>query len=157
MRFLTHHHTIQTVYLAVHWAGGDYRDSAPFLLGLKTAIGALEKAGKRAIVIGPIPAYDYEVPRRLAWNALAGLPPPLGQPTSEFLTRNRRILSTVWSAHSTTGMVHKVLCASADCLLQNGGQSLYSDTHHLSAAGADLVAKELEFDPQELSGTGVRR
>ena len=123
---------------------------------MHAAVQALEGAGKQVIVIGPIPAYDEAIPRWLALNAMAGKPAPLGQLTSEFLARNRSILSTEWSQYARTAVVHTALCPRARCLIQIGGKSLYSDTHHLSTTGADYIAKVLETGARDPPGAGAR-
>lgn len=136
----------QTILLTAASDSPQFRAQPALLQGLVDAAHALRAAGKRVIVIGPVPTYPSDVPRRLAlaWQAHPGTPAE-GVPVSEFLTRNRTVLdrlSTLQREGIAVFYPHALLCGQT-CALIRDGQVLYFDDHHLSVAGGRVIAPQL--------------
>jgi peptidoglycan/LPS O-acetylase OafA/YrhL len=123
-----------------------YRADPAFQAGLLDAAEALRRAGKRVILVGPVPSYPSDVPRRvaLAWQSQPGTMPQ-GVPIAKFLSRNRAVLASLQLARSHGFAVllpHEQLCRES-CDLVRGGKVLYFDDHHLSVEGGRIIAAPL--------------
>ena len=123
-----------------------YRADPAFQAGLLDAAEALRRVGKRVILVGPVPSYPSDVPRRvaLAWQSQPGIIAQ-GVPTAEFLSRNRAVLASLARARGNGFAVflpHEQLCRER-CDLVRGGKVLYFDDHHLSVAGGRIIAAPL--------------
>ena len=128
---------IATVYLAAFWAKETYRDAdVDALLGATMA--RLQQAGKRVVLIGPVPAQPFSVPRRLA----------LQGPVAETTTRAEFNRRTDWftrhfprwrQAGVTIVEPADRLFAGDRSIIVAGDRPLYFDSHHLSLSGARYV------------------
>jgi len=117
------------------------------LNGLLKTVRTAQSAGKRVILMGPIPTYDYAVPRML----------------SQGFQRERRIIAAVtsrreflsridffWRAFDGIGgsivriFPDQALCPDTVCLIYDGRAALYFDEGHLSTEGARKVAQLTE-------------
>lgn len=129
--------TIDTVYLAGFWASETYRDAALAPMVDRT-IKRLNTAGKRVVLIGPVPPQDSPVPRRLA----------LQGEVADTLSRSAFEQRTQWftrhyarwrNAGVTVVEPAPRLFAGNKSIIVAGGKPLYFDSHHLSLAGARHV------------------
>ena len=164
---------IDTVVLAAHWslyATGERvgRETGPgshilgaptdrwssgasetaFRRGLEAAVGALAAAGKRVVVVGPVPEVGLDVPAVLAQAAWRGRRVDIGPSPAAFAARNRVVLSVLadLEARGLARIVRPdaVLCDAARCRVEGGGRALYADDNHLSLHGAALVGPLLD-------------
>lgn len=129
--------TITTVYLAGFWASERYRDTG--VLGpLDRTIARLLAAGKRVILIGPVPRQSFEVPRRLALGGLEADTAP--RKDYEADTRWLTARYGAWRARGAEILdPATVLVKGEKTVIVAGGQPLYFDSHHLSVTGARQV------------------
>jgi len=128
-------------------ATGERRGNSVLLeQGLEATVAALAAAGKRVVLIGPIPEVGWHVPHTLAqrarfgdWLAGSAIEPD----AAAFHARNDRaigMLERVAARHGARVLLpHELLCGSGRCRVVRDGLPLYSDTDHLTRAGAALL------------------
>ncbi|MCL4671881.1 MAG: acyltransferase [Sphingomonadaceae bacterium] len=128
---------IETVYLAGFWASETYSKARVDRL-IDGTIARLHKAGKRVVLIGPVPPQHSPVPRRLA----------LQGSEAETLDRREFAQHTDWftrhfahwrSTGATVLEPDKRLFSGDKSIIVADGKPLYFDSHHLSLAGARYV------------------
>ncbi len=109
--------------------------------GLQQTIRRLHAAGIDVVIVGPVPEIGWNVPAVLAAREWRGKPPPDGPRLADFTAHQRRIMSILSELERDGAAVlypHERLCQST-CIVHLDGQVLYSDTEHLTTAGADLL------------------
>jgi hypothetical protein len=113
---------------------------AVFWRGLARTVDGLERSGKKVVLVASIPEIGFPVPAILARRALARDPGKVAPPVSEYLDRQRFVLTTFAGFEKRYGAEvlypHRVLCASGSCEVARHGIPLYRDEHHLSVLGA---------------------
>jgi hypothetical protein len=112
-------------------------------------IRQLTEAGKRIILTYPIPEPGFQVPGVLAIEALRGNDPGEVVMSRQDFERRNAWVSTLFEPLSKDPLVtpvfpEQVLCRGESCLVSMDSKPLYSDHHHLSPAGAAMVAKLFE-------------
>ena len=177
---------IGTVILAAHWslyATGERvgRDTGPgirildepsgrwspaageaaFRRALEATVAALAAAGKKVVVVGPVPEVGLAVPAVLAQAAWRGRDVDIGPTPAGFAARNRIVLSVLADLEAR-GLARIVrpdaaLCAGTRCRVEDGGQSLYADDNHLTLHGAALVGPLLGAALAPVAATAVAR
>ena len=101
---------------------------------------------QHVVLVGPVPELEYNAPATLV-RALRGLSelPPVWR--HDFERRQRLVLAALADvAAAGRALVlypHTVLCDGATCAVADGVRPLYSDDDHLSAFGAERVARAL--------------
>jgi hypothetical protein len=137
---------IHTVFLFARYDGEHFRRDLDFRRGIVRAATGLARAGKRVVLVGPVPGYDFNVPKRLATHALRGRPLPDGMPAADFVQRNRDafdLLGRLSGPNFLHIYPHRRICDRM-CRLVADGRPLYFDSHHLSVAGARHLAPLFE-------------
>ena len=126
-------------------------DAEAFQLAFTKSVRALVAAGKKVVLIEPLPTYPYPVPAALAaLNRRGERETQWQQSRAAYLDANDSALSflnrlaaepsvTVWR-------VSESICASEQCLVQILGKPLYFDDNHLSMQGARWLADSLAAD-----------
>jgi peptidoglycan/LPS O-acetylase OafA/YrhL len=116
---------------------------AVFGRGLIRTLTALREAGKRIIVVGPVPEIGYDVPKALAVQQRNGAGRDIAPTLEEFMQRQAFVLPSLSRAAEAFGatlvLPHQVLCDVQHCAIERDGRILYFDDHHLSLAGARLL------------------
>jgi peptidoglycan/LPS O-acetylase OafA/YrhL len=157
--------SIHTVILAGYWVERLNRESLGFTAGLKRTVDLLRQAGKRVVLIGPIPPTPFQVPRRLAHLAeRGGLADARGITVSELAAKTDGLAST-FAALKAEGVPEyfpaSILCPQSFCRIVDGSTALYFDSNHLTIQGARLVAADaapLIFgSSQDVSSPRIRR
>lgn len=138
--------TPRAVILDANWDSDQVRAQPGLYTSFFDAAERLRAAGKRVVLVGPLPTYESDIPRLLArsWQMRPGSY-PAGIDTAEFVARNRVILGRLADAERRGFAVyypHRTLCGET-CALVSGDRPLYYDDHHLTLAGARLIAPEL--------------
>lgn len=146
------HPQLRTVVLAAHWTHY-FRPQGPLRTaqgqpprhGLAAAQQALQAtvqqlvaSGRSVVLVGPVPTHEVNVPQALALHAWHGRPVP-GTVAAEQVQRQ----SGFWQAVQPLRALPQVrvldptawLCRP-DCLMLDGGRSLYRDEQHLHDWGA---------------------
>lgn len=140
---------LNTVYLAGFWASSEYRDDPAMAARIEATLAAIRAAGKRAVLIAPVPAQDFDVPRHLARLAARGDLAGAGGAEEGKYRRETAWLAAAlprWQA-AGVGVIDpaRALIAAGQSRIVNHGVPLYFDSHHLSVAGAKAV---LAADPR---------
>jgi peptidoglycan/LPS O-acetylase OafA/YrhL len=133
---------IQTVYLVAFWLAATETQPPAFWRALDDTVATLIRNGKQVVIIGAIPSYSYDVPRKLAH-----LGPVPGMARSELVARSAplRAINARWAGKGVT-FVDPVesLCGAQTCDIVRGGAPLYFDSHHPSLTAARLVAAQID-------------
>jgi peptidoglycan/LPS O-acetylase OafA/YrhL len=114
-----------------------------FARSLQRTIEILRKAGKRVIVVGPVPEVGFSVPEALAKLHLQGRSEDVGPTSEQFERRNRFVLDQLATIKGSAEVVypHRILCTAPRCSVARLGKSLYMDDDHLSRFGAESISK----------------
>lgn len=117
-----------------------------FAESLGGIVNVLRAAGKRVIVVGPVPEIGLNVPAALARRRLRGLPEDIGPARAEFEARNKTVLDYLASMDSAVERVypHLILCTAARCAVAREGKPLYFDGNHLDRFGAETISEIFE-------------
>ena len=116
-----------------------------FQAQLEKTVETLLNAGKRVVLVYPVPEVGYDVPPTLARMALERRPlDSFTTPLSAYQYRQRFIVEALDGLGQSRQLVRvypsKSLCDGARCIVYANGEPLYRDDSHLSLAGADFVA-----------------
>jgi peptidoglycan/LPS O-acetylase OafA/YrhL len=134
---------IRRIYLAAFWANGDF-DRPTFVAQLDSTIAALRAQGRQVVLIGPVPPQPFDVPRHLAHLAQAGRmhqAQGVARGVVEQRTTHLRAAFARWQRLGVPLIdTLAALCDARYCAIERNGKPLYFDSHHLSVAGATLVA-----------------
>jgi hypothetical protein len=166
LAYLRSNKEIDTVVLAARWterfagapfdnggggvtAGASRRppDAAArdaMIAGLRTTISVLAEAGKRVILVYPIPEAGWDVPRYLAKARQRGAGVPVLSTDAERIrVRDESAVAALDRLGSMPGLVRAYpasgLCGATvpgRCLVAFAGRPLYFDDNHLTAEGA---------------------
>lgn len=146
---------VRNVVLVARWSGYIDRNGgepAPVRRGLIDTINALQNTGARIWIMKQVPEHPWNVPRVLGLAAMKGLDPEkLGLTLAEFhreFPGNDPIFDGLSASFSNVTVLDPTalfINSSGRCRMAENGRSLYSDKHHLSAAGA-MVLRPL-FEP----------
>ncbi|KQV48381.1 hypothetical protein ASC95_20795 [Pelomonas sp. Root1217] len=116
-----------------------------FEAGMAESVQRLHKAGKRVLLLDPVPTYHYPVPAALAlrWRRGEDLAAQ-GQTRAQYESRQDASLALVQKlaagGQAQRVAVGEVLCREPRCAVVDGDHSLYFDDNHLSMTGAARVA-----------------
>ncbi len=126
---------LKTVILGANWfaAGADLED-------LGATVDALQKLGRRVVVIASPPQPTFTVPRVLALAALrhAPPPPPLEEEQAKAaLKPSRDIIEALRRTYGFTVIdPASWLCDGVQCDVERNGMPLYFDAGHVTASAA---------------------
>ena len=123
---------------------------------LHKTVGKLLAAGKRVVLVYPIPEVGYDVPSTLARVTMVRRPlDSFTRPFGLYEQRQKHVIEALDSLGDPDGLVRiypvKRLCDADHCIVSAGGTPLYRDDDHLSLPGADYVAPLFDtvFEPQK--------
>lgn len=111
---------------------------------LDASVAAFRQAGKRVVLVLPVPEVGYDVPTTLALMLRKGADPAsFVRPYSMFQSRQAEIssrLSRIADIHGASLVApEKALCDGLECRVVEGDRPLYYDDDHLSLVGASLL------------------
>jgi len=165
---------IRTVFLAAKWAayaegtnfsvddGGpslflrddwsdssDRRQNVPvFARGLERTVAALAGAGKTVIIVASVPEMKVSVPHALTRKHMFNLDTDIRLRSSDYLQRQVHVFPEFDKMQRRYGAKiiypHQILCANGYCEIMRDGVALYSDSNHLTEAGAKLLSPLFE-------------
>ena len=164
-------HRIKTVILAAHWIA--YADTAKvpsavashlafvdvtrpestdeaalFERNFAATLAALQRLGVKVYVAEDDPQQDIHVPLTLAADARLGRPRHHGIARAAYDAQQAVVTGIFARLQQRYGFtllkLPDVLCATGECVIEQGGRALYQDNEHLSPAGALAVAPALE-------------
>jgi len=148
VRFLADDHDLATVFLVSRY--DNYRwEADKFSAGIRKSVAALLAAGKRVVLVYPIPTTSVSIPRTLARYAAAGADPnSFTIDEDAFLRRNSyafELLDSFTEPNVVHVFPHKRLCHGNACIVYANGAPLYFDQQHLNVDGAEYL--EPLFEP----------
>lgn len=118
-------------------------NAAVFRRGMERTLAALRDAGKRIVVVGPVPEIGFDVPTTLARNLWFKRGFEIEPGREAFFTRQRLVLDTLQDLQRQSMFVllqpHQVLCDTARCKTGSNDRPLYVDDNHLSITGAAML------------------
>ncbi|HEY4113085.1 MAG TPA: acyltransferase family protein [Rhizomicrobium sp.] len=121
---------------------------AVFLRGLSRTLAWLDQAGKKVVIVGPVPEVSRYVPETLAKVKYFGLRQDVRPTVAEFERRQHFVLAALAEAatryHATMLYPHQWLCTVGRCAVEQNGRALYVDTNHLSSYGTRLLAPKMK-------------
>lgn len=115
-------------------------NAAVFRRGLERTLAALNEAGKRIVVVGPVPEIGFDVPTTLARNLWFKRGFEIEPGREAFFARQRFVLDTLQDLQRQAAFVllqpYQLLCDTARCRIGSNDRPLYVDDNHLSITGA---------------------
>ncbi len=101
----------------------------------------LHAAGKKVVVVTPIPELPRPVDQILFWGIPNGSP-STGASWAEWKTRNNFLLDRIHDLSIADSIVDpaETFCEGQNCFAAKDGQALYFDSNHPSVSGAGLIA-----------------
>jgi hypothetical protein len=120
------------------------QSEALFAASFAHTVKLLADAGKKVVIIGPLPEFRYSVPVDIAkmrvWHEQWTIAPT----RREFLAREAFVDSVFRKLAAgrdvTLVWPDTILCPNADCATLQDGLPLYRDSNHLSVFGAERLA-----------------
>ncbi|WP_340266355.1 acyltransferase family protein [Sphingobium mellinum] len=121
---------------------------AAFTFSLDRLIDTLLAAGKRVVLVYPVPELGYDVPSRAARMRAAGEDPAdFTVPAAVYFRRQDHALEILNGLGQRRGLIRiypeRVLCPADRCLSVLHETPLYYDSHHLSMPGSRLLVPQL--------------
>jgi hypothetical protein len=118
-------------------------NEAVFRHGLSEAVRLLVEAGKRVVLIGPVPEVAAPVPWTLALAAWHDRHIDLRPARSDFALRNATALGLLGEFEerglATVLYPDAILCDAERCRVVEDGRPLYADDNHLTRVGAAML------------------
>ena len=118
-------------------------------------------AGKRVVLVYPVPTAQASIPRTLARYAASGI--GLDELTIDkraYFDRNAwafRLLDSFSGTNIVRVYPHERLCRGEVCIVQAGGTPLYYDNQHLSVPGAAYLEPLFEHAFDSAPATAMSR
>ena len=139
---------ILSVVLAINFAAYPISDWPLVAAGLDRAVEELVGAGKRVVVLGPIPIMPFDPPSALGMMAARGVDlSRFGLSREEFDSSSRFAAEVTQRLHHYRGAtvidVAAILCDSSNCPAYRHG-ALYFNRDHLSIFGARRVVNSVD-------------
>lgn len=151
--YLLTHPEITTVVMASSWShafrsesplpvvrkGVVMNDVAAAQISLSHTLAWLRNAGRRVVLIGPVPVYDKSVPLALAVG-MATQRQLLHSTFADQILKNVPFFEVVDALDASRSLTFlnpiQWFCANHECITTKENKSLYRDDHHLSVDGA---------------------
>ena len=125
-------------------ARADVSQHASFARILERTVLTLLRAGKKVIIVAPVPEPGFDVPEVLARDVEYGAGERQTLSASDYRARDGFVLIALAKLHKKYGIPildpATLLCVSADCVVQREGRPFYADHHHLSVFGAMQIS-----------------
>lgn len=117
---------------------------AEFAASINKTVAVLLAAGKRVVIIGPVPEFEHSVPMDLAKMRLWHEQWEIAPSRDEFLSREVFVDAQLAKLAKLPGVTlvepGDELCPAARCATMTDGLPLYRDSNHLSVSGAERLA-----------------
>ena len=140
---------IKTVVLVLNYRRYDEDNAAAMLSGLQLSALDLQAAGKRVVLVYPLPVYGFDPPSQVGLAMRLGRDPAgVGMSRAQFEHDNGRTLAALDAFAQAHGLEvvrpSDVLCDAERCqVYQPETGVLYFNGQHLSLKGAGLLADQL--------------
>jgi peptidoglycan/LPS O-acetylase OafA/YrhL len=147
MRFLSRNSGISTIFLIARYES--YQQQAEqFAAGIREAVATLSGAGKRVVLVYPIPTTSVSIPRALARHAARGADlERFSIDKTAYLRQNSfafELLESLTGPNVLRVFPHEQLCRDDTCAVHANGTPLYYDHHHLNIVGSQYLTPLFE-------------
>ncbi len=121
-----------------------------YRLRFSALVERLLKAGRKVVMIYPVPEVGYDVPTTWALRYIhqGADKATFDRPRTMYQHRQKEVLPILNYVVTTHGIVKldpaELFCNSLACMTEKDGSLLYYDDDHLSTAGAYLLGRKLE-------------
>lgn len=126
---------------------GPRENQAVFSRGLERTVAALHRAGKRVIIVEGVPESPVNVTAATAKQTVGSGRSDLSVSALAYRKRQETVSGTVGRLAARYPLRRfspaNTLCDKDRCALTRNGLPLYSDTNHLNAKGAEVLAPAL--------------
>jgi hypothetical protein len=145
---LIHDGRVRTVVLTARYFGYGDDNWPAFRSGYEQTIATLASAGKRVILIYPIPEFFYSAPDAVGLLAARGISPrSYHTELKQFRSENTSAIAMLDRAsrayHLSRVFPDRVFCSGGICPAYDGHHVLYFDNMHISMHGANKLAAAL--------------
>jgi peptidoglycan/LPS O-acetylase OafA/YrhL len=136
---------IKTVLLAVNYRRYDAENSAAMMGGLELSALDLQAAGKRVVLLYPVPVYDFDPPSQVGLAMRLGRDPMgVGMARAQFDGENGRTIAELDAFVREHGLAvlrpSDVLCDASRCRVYDPTAGvLYFNGQHLGMKGVSLM------------------
>jgi hypothetical protein len=145
-QFLVNDKTLGTVFLIARY--DNHQTDAVFSTGIRKSVETLLSAGKRVVLVYPIPIASVSIPRTLARYAASGADlSRFNIEESDYLRENAyafQLLDSFTEKNVVRVLPSQQLCHGDVCSVYANGTPLYFDHQHLSVAGAEYLSPLFE-------------
>jgi len=145
-QFLVNDKAVNTVFLVARY--DVHQTDTVFSTGIRRSVETLLSAGKRVVLVYPIPIASVSIPRTLARYAAAGTDlSRFNIEESEYLRENAyafQLLDSFTGKNVVRVLPSQQLCHGDVCSVYANGAPLYFDHQHLSIAGAEYLSPLFE-------------
>lgn len=132
----------------------DAANRLAFARVLRATVEKVRAAGKRIVIIGPVPEFDVNVPSAVIKAAMRGKREDIVIPRAVFEKRQRAVLPLLAELSRMEGVrvvyPHDFLCDADVCRGAVGDKALYVDDDHLSPEGARTIDPALRAVLQDI-------
>lgn len=140
--------SIETVVIATYYGRHAYLGEARMAAALERSAALLRRAGKRVIIMGPLPKPPYDVPSGLARRDRNGRDDlPLAQSEADFRQTSAPMRAALARLADGNRIViadpGAAMCIDGRCPYAVGATPLYMDDNHPSVAGAERIARHI--------------
>lgn len=147
LQWLLAHREIETVVIAGALDTRRHRSNPAWASEFTAGAKSLLAAGKRLVVVYPVPEQPFHVVRAMVLSERFGLDYRDARTLREdYLRRNEWVFSTYDSLGGdgvSRVYPHETLCPGQRCEVSRDGAPLYFDDNHLTMRGARLLASEV--------------
>ncbi|HEY1386012.1 MAG TPA: acyltransferase family protein [Dongiaceae bacterium] len=145
-QFLVNDKTLGTVFLIARY--DNHQTDAIFSTGIRKSVETLLSAGKRVVLVYPIPIASVSIPRTLARYAASGADlSRFNIEEGDYLRENAyafQLLDSFTEKNVVRVLPSQQLCHDDICSVYANGTPLYFDHQHLSVAGAEYLSPLFE-------------
>lgn len=139
--------SIRTVVLAGATDEESYRHNTTWMKEFDGAARKLAKAGKRLVIIYPVPSQPFPAPRAMAnFHRFSEDYRQFQTRTPAYLFRTRSVFNAydlLGSKNIVRVYPHQHLCSPQSCAISDGRRPFYFDDNHLSLYGAKRLVPAL--------------
>lgn len=140
--------SVTTVVLIAYYERHLGLGREPRLAALRRSVEAMRRAGKRVIIVGPLPKPHYNVPsglvRRL-WNDRGDVPTAISEREYRAQSATLRADFATLAAPGAVTIFDPgpALCRDGQCPYAIDGEPVYLDDNHVSLTGARRIARHM--------------
>jgi len=148
LTYISNSPSVKYVFISANWIR---YDSDVLNHEFAAELCSLKKMGRHPMLIGPVPAPNYDVPRR--WGRLElkdrDVIDTISFSRTPTFEAEAKFSSLIEHVKDLCGNVHFVMpsatyCESNDCFSVKDGKALFVDKAHLSNQGANLMRRDVD-------------